>query len=75
MNGYVLFCLLICLRKLMNFDACQLNRNKIRVFIIIIIITWLPQFQFHTKRFMDIGHFCQFGYLGVLLHLSLVTLE
>lgn len=23
----------------MNFDACQLNRNKIRVFIIIIIIT------------------------------------
>lgn len=22
----------------MNFDACQLNRNKIRVFIIIIII-------------------------------------
>lgn len=38
MNGYVLFCLLICLRKLMNFDACQLNRNKIRVFIIIIII-------------------------------------
>lgn len=38
MNGYVLFCLLIYLCKLMNFDACQLNRNKIRVFIIIIII-------------------------------------
>lgn len=38
MNGYVFFFLLICLCKLMNFDACQLNRNKIRVFIIIIII-------------------------------------
>lgn len=37
MNGYVLgFFWLICLCKLMNFDACQLNINKIRVFIIII---------------------------------------
>lgn len=47
MNGYVVcLFLLICLCKLMNFDACQLNKNKIRVFIIIItdiytLYSWL----------------------------------
>lgn len=39
MNGYVLFCLLICLRKLMNFDACQLNRNKILLLLLLLIFT------------------------------------